>query len=265
MFISIENSENYIVRLIGRAIVQAVRLMRGFVRSVYGPSTVKLGDILLSIPHGASSAIRNVIYMENYERAEVGILKSILRPNDVVVEAGSALGMVALNAAALIGEDRVWMIEANRDLIPVIKKNFALNGYSCPNIIYGLASSSASNEQLEFKISRVFWSSSVLEIGNVSRVDMVPTIDLSEILKKVNATVFICDIEGGEFDLIPNIDFSNVSRVIIEIHDPLASIEKRFEFHSALLRNGFILNAGLTNGSVCLFERVPTGQPSSAH
>jgi FkbM family methyltransferase len=196
----------------------AARLARYGMRMALRPRSVDIGGVRLNVPATAHGPVLASIYAEKYEGLEARELPRLLAPGDVVVEAGSAIGFIGLICQRIVGAGNVHMIEANADLIPEIKKNFALNGAPDPKIHHALAAAE-DGPPTPFHVADQFWSSSVIAACATKRTDMVASIGLNALFRKTGATVFICDIEGGEFALLPMLDLSQLRLIVIEIHE----------------------------------------------
>lgn len=198
-------------------IEMAARLGRYFVRLLTRPTTVRIGGHVLCVPPGANGPVLHSLYAERYERLERALLPSLLRPDDRVVELGSAIGFIGLVASRTVCPSRMIMVEANRDLIPEITRNFAGNGVALPDLRHGVAGT--ASQTVDFHVDSQFWASTTRpQAGRQLRVDRVEMIDTNKLLRDHEATVLICDIEGGEIDLLPHLDLTGIRLVIAELH-----------------------------------------------
>lgn len=195
----------------------AKRLARYFVRLLMRPTTVRIGDHVLRVPPGANGAVLHSLYAERYERLERALLPSLLRPDDRVVELGSAIGFIGLVASRTVCPSRMILVEANRDLIPEIISNFAGNGVALPDLRHGVAG--IANQAVDFYVDSQFWASTTRpQAGRQLRLDTMEMIDTNKLLREHQASVLICDIEGGEIDLLPHLDLTGIRLVIAELH-----------------------------------------------
>ncbi|MEM8770329.1 MAG: FkbM family methyltransferase [Pseudomonadota bacterium] len=229
------------------------RLIRYAGRLIRQPNEVEVAGVKLSIPEETKGPVLSSIYAEKYEGLEIAALPRYLRADDVVVEAGAAIGFVGLHCAKHIGLDRLVMIEANPALIPEIEKNFALNGHARPRLLHALAAADEEGTET-FRVAEQFWSSSVLDRGQTLQTVEIAKADLNRLFREESASVFICDIEGGEFDLLPKLDFSGVRLILIELHQKLASAQAVAEAVKQIEAQGLALKETL-KGEVYIFER----------
>ena len=229
------------------------RLSRYGVRLATRPRDVNLGGFLLRLPAGAGGRVRASIYAEKYEVLETRALPRVLRPGDVVVEAGAAIGYVGLHCARIVGVENLVLIEANKDLLPEIENNFRRNGLDTPEILTGVAAAEAGG-LVDFHVSEQFWSSSVIDRGNTTRTDRLPMIGLNALFRERKANVFICDIEGGEFSLLPALDFSTIRLAIIELHAHIGGAGAVEDAIAVMARHGLPLAHTIAD-DVFVFER----------
>ncbi len=231
------------------------RLIRYGWRMATRPQQVTIAGVKLNVPASARGRVLASIYAEKYEGLEVRELPRLLRSDDVIVEAGAAIGFVGLIAQKSVGPENVHMIEANRDLIPEIERNWRDNGVAAPKIYHGLAAAEAGSP-VDFHIADLFWASSVIDHGQTQRTDEVDQIGLNDLFRETGASVFICDIEGGEFALLPKLDLSGLRLIVIELHEKRAGAGEMTAVQDAIKAAGFELTQTFKN-EVFIFERRP--------
>lgn len=71
--------------------------------------------------------VRSALFKNTYEDAERALVARAVRSGDRVLEIGGGVGFVGLLAARLAGDGRVVSYEANPEMEPVIRGNYALN------------------------------------------------------------------------------------------------------------------------------------------
>ena len=231
-----------------------VRLARYVFRLVVRPKHVAVEKIILRIPAFAQGAVLHSLYADRYERLERILLPSLLQPDDRVVELGSAIGLIGLVCCQKISAQQLVMVEANRDLIPEITYNFHNNGVQLPRLIHGIAAAGKTGDA-DFHVSRQFWASSDrLPEQAALRVDQVQQIDTNRLLLEHRATALICDIEGGEMDLLPFLDYSNIRLVVAELHPAVIGQKGVVAIVGAMEKAGLSLRQILSN-EVYIFQR----------
>ena len=120
--------------------------------------TYRIGDIDLWLPDEmASPAIRSVLSSGNYEQQEAWLLSGILQPDEVVLEIGAGMGYISTFCAKHFHVKEVHAVEANPELIPVIKRNHEINAVDVAvyNEILG-----PEDGEGQFYLHESFWASS---------------------------------------------------------------------------------------------------------
>lgn len=137
-----------------------------------------------------------------FSEGEVEVLRQLLKPGDVVIEAGANIGAHTVPVAQLVGRDgRVHAFEPQRILFQTLCANIALNGLAnvhARQAALGAAAGSIVVPLLDYDRPNNFGG---LELGGHSRGEAVrlATIDGLE-LPHVN--LIKADVEGMEADVI---------------------------------------------------------------
>lgn len=201
-----------------------------------------------------SPAMRMRLYEDNYEKQEVAILSATLKEHDTVMELGAGLGFLSIFAAQHIDARKVHAYEANPSLIPLIERNYRLNGVS-PHLHNRVLTSSPTPGVCKFHLAEDFWASSMVETGEGTSSIDVPTAPFIMELRTIDPSYLVIDIEGGEEELIVSDDFHNVKRVLIELHPSKIGKAATDRVRDVLLSAGFSENLQRSIGKVRLFER----------
>lgn len=177
--------------------------------------TVDVQGVTLSLDD-VSPRMRRHLCLGRYEEGEAHLARQALAPGDRVVEAGGAIGFIALYCMKRIGVRDYHMVEANPALLPLIRRNFALNGLDVPGITH--AAVAAEDGTLSFGVSPDFWASSLDDRPGQTRIE-VPARSLPTILAGLpfRPNVLIMDIEGAEMSL-PIEHFDPFEKVVLEAH-----------------------------------------------
>lgn len=195
----------------------AGRLLRYAGRLLARPGSVRIGGLVLRIPAGTTGPVLHSLYAERYERLERALLPALLRADDRVVELGSAIGLIGLVCCRSIAPAQLVMVEANPALIAEISHNFAANRVALPALHHAVAA--MADGEADFHIDSQFWASSTrARAGAAQTTIRLATIDTAALIARHRATVLICDIEGGEIDLLPRLDLAGVRLVVAELH-----------------------------------------------
>jgi FkbM family methyltransferase len=165
-----------------------------------------------------------------HESAERELARGYLVADVPLIDLGAGLGTVSIAAAAALGIPYVIACEPNTDLVPVLRRNMAVNrvdGVTVPmGIWYG--------DQKPYLVDTDNrWTGISLQSGAQSgqRGRPVPAITLSELLEEHldsdEPFQLVCDIEGLEWQLFRVESELLASRcvcLVVELHaDPSAS------------------------------------------
>lgn len=234
----VRNDGLYIVRL----------LLRSEVIALSG-TKVKVRDDAIH------PAIRKHFYRATYEQDEVRILSQVLTFDDLVMEIGAGIGFLSSYCAQKVGDKKVYAYEANTRLRPIIEENYRLNKVSPVLINAILSENGGSNET--FYVDSAFWSSSTHKRSTDAEKITVPTLNVNHEISKHNPSILVMDIEGGERELVPIINFaeSEIRKFIIEIHPHVIGDEASSEVISKILSEGFTLDFSLSKPPVYYFYR----------
>jgi FkbM family methyltransferase len=214
------------------------RLLQRFMNRIFRPDIVSIGGVRVKIPDVASERIRRAIYDGYYEAPELRLVKRYLEPVDIVMEIGAGIGLLSAYSAKIVGDDRVFAFEANPALESAIRANYRLNNVS-PSLQMVLVGNRTGTH--EFFVGNNFWASSIYDKAEGAKKLDVPVVDFNETLRTIDPSFLYIDVEGGEYDLIKHADFSNVRKLLIEIHDWVLSPEQILEVQATLQAHGFVL------------------------
>jgi FkbM family methyltransferase len=174
----------------------------------------------LRIRYEYDDTIKSVLSLGSYEGMERAALRHVLEPPDRVVEVGSAIGALALTAARIVGPDAVFTYEANPDLVDDSRYNFQLNNMSINtiNAVLYPRSRPLISQCVPFYVHQQFWASSLQPQPNAVKIVSVPLRCLEDEIEAARANVLVCDIEGGELDLLSHANLTAINKIIMEVH-----------------------------------------------
>ena len=139
----------------------------------------------------------------NYEARERDLVSRFIKPGDRVLEVGTAVGIVSMTAAAIVGAENVTTFEANPDLVSDAQANFLRNGLSGIRSHAGILANKTKfrdGAQLDFHISRDFWASR-LDAGqnksDIVRTVKVPMYCFEKEIEQNNVNVLCATLRVG--------------------------------------------------------------------
>ena len=210
-----------------------------------------------------SDRMAHVIGRNRYEASEVKLLRKLMRPRDRVLELGAGVGVVSTCAAQIARDpSQVLSIEANPNLIPIIRETHRLNGVEGVEVVNGLGvgRSVEPDETIPFYLREHFWASSMSPLdgddSDTTTEVSVPLVNLNALIKAHRPSILVMDIEGAEADLLPQLDLSSVRSLVVELHPRVYQNEGTARCSAALAACGFTYDARRSRGgTVVVFTR----------
>jgi len=197
-----------------------------------------------------------------YEARERWLAKEILEPGDRVIEAGTAIGLLAMTAASIVGAANILTFDANPEVVGDAQRNFDRNGLAAIKSRWGVLKSRQSicreNEMVDFYIDEHFWASRLHATEHAERIlkkVQVPVFCLEDEIADHCANVLICDIEGGEAELLTGADLSGIKKIIIEVHYSWAGERETDDMMRKLISSGFSMRFSLSDPPVFTLQR----------
>ncbi|MBV0912887.1 FkbM family methyltransferase [Anianabacter salinae] len=192
-----------------------------------------------------------------YEAGECMHLQDILRPNDRVLDLGAGVGLVSSIAARCVPDGEVMAVEANPQMLPLIRETYRINGIGNSTLVNAIAAPKGSTGTAPFYVRGDFWASSMEPDSRpyVQKAE-VPMLDVAAAVEDFKPTVICCDIEGGELGLFDGVDLSSVRQIIVELHPKVYGPEGKANVIATIQRQGLAQRAEEKPGSVRVFERL---------
>ncbi len=171
-----------------------------------------------------------------YESGEISIIKKTLSKEDKVLEIGSGLGFVTSYCSLIVGNNQVVSYEANPLNVEMALQVFRKNQVSpeLRNAMLGDKYGSVS-----FPVNRnKRLASSILTTGN--ELVEVPIEPLNEVIRQLQPTYLIMDIEGAEYDVFRILDPYTIKKIQFELHPELLGETKSMQIFRILKEHGFV-------------------------
>lgn len=220
----------------------------------------KINNVYLNIESEliTRSLFGNIAFGD-YEIDENKILRSTLEKDDILLELGTGLGLNSISAA-IINNNKVITYEGNPNLIPLIRLNMHKNcvDFSLKNEI--VLSKMTGDASYTFNVVKDFWSSSTKSnIGAeiIQKVE-VPTSHINNILRDVNPSYLVVDIEGGEEDFFEDCSFlikSSIKKILVELHSNIIGEEKCSMVIQNIIKSGFKMQLDSVPKNVIYFYK----------
>lgn len=196
-----------------------------------------------------------------YEGHERSLIPNLLSPGQRVLEVGTAAGVVTMTAASIVGPENVTTFEANPDILADARENFRRNEFANIDARFGVLQNIRVYEEgrtLPFGVARQFWSSrlgATFDDPAIKSVIQVPTFCLEREILAQRADVLICDIEGGEADLLGEADLPGVSLVLMETHYRYAGQPRIDAMIRAMVMRGFSIDLAISAHEMVVLRR----------
>lgn len=233
---------------------RTMRRLRKLRFALRKPQTAENGGVLLPVAaEGISPALRRAIYLDPYEAHERAVIHKKLAPDDVVLELGAGIGFISTYCAKRIGSDRVFAVEANPVMAETIRETYRLNGVA-PQLTCGLLGRGDGEET--FYVEGNFISSSTLQRSASAQTVKTRRYDAQRFIEQIQPTFLICDIEGGEKELLAYIPLTGINKLCIELHPHVIGNAATTEIFGRLIDEGFICEFLSSSGKVFFFERT---------
>lgn len=204
--------------------------------------------------------VLDALYKGQYERPELIAATALLRSGDQILELGAGIGIVSGLLAKRFSSTDFISYEANPALVPVISALHECNGIG--NVALRSAIVAPTNHGLtrRFRLHRHFTESSLTATSADEGFVDVPVHDPVTVMNEVQPDILLCDIEGGEEELIPLLPMNGLRAAIIELHPHLVSREGMGRVFRAFLDAGLVPVVELSTATVMAFERVEVSQ-----
>ena len=173
-----------------------------------------------------SALNQGMMFRDRYEIQELELALAFLKSNDTVLELGSGIGFLTNELARLAHKGFVHSFEANPKMQIIANDTLRLNRTKNAKIYSGVLGETKG--ETAFYVHDDFELSSLIR-GSSSNSIEVSVTPIGEILRTINPSVIVVDIEGGEYELLqsPIILLTESVRVfIIEFH-PVENLADR--------------------------------------
>jgi FkbM family methyltransferase len=202
-----------------------------------------------------------------YEGEEIAGALRVVTPADRVLELGAGLGIVGAVTALNRRPEAVLSFEANPALLPHINALYAENGLSDRIRVENrvLLAGPDQPQSVTFHVHNSYLGSSLVDSANrQTRPVTVPAADFDTTAAQFGATVLLMDIEGGELDLLRQIDLTRFRAVVLEFHPAVYGIAGMKECKAILRKAGFEQVADRSSRTVWTCERTAVAAPGGA-
>ncbi len=171
-------------------------------------------------PAVMTAKLRRKLRMDAYEAKEAQAAMRCVSAGDTVIELGGGIGFISTLIAKKRDVAAVHSFEANPHLAPFHAQMHAANGVTTVTTHNAILAARKGKPQ-PFYVREDFLASSLEEEVNgmpVKSVEEVEVLGLNAVFNELKPDILICDIEGAEADLLPNLKYDRLRGAIIELH-----------------------------------------------
>ncbi len=162
--------------------------------------------------------VRKLLRTNAYEAKETEAALRVVKQDDVVLELGAGIGYMSTLVASKRAIKSVHSFEANPHLIPYIRQVHAANGLTNAHVSNAVLGKRKGTVNFYVRDNLLGSSMAVLE-GEVDPPSTkVEVLNANQVIRDIAPTVLICDIEGAEVDLIPEMNLSGLRAAVLELH-----------------------------------------------
>ena len=219
----------------------------------------EINGVVLEVPDGMlSDRLHGKLASGGYEAHEAHAARMRVRPGQRVLELGSGVGYIASICAGITGPENVVTVEANPDMLPVIRANLDRNGFAAVSLMHGaVCGLEEDGGTIAFERKKTFWAGRIADAdSNPEAVVDVPLLPIGPLLARLEPNVVIMDIEGAEAQLFDAPWPRHVRAVMMELHPkqyPDSTIKKIVDCMSA---SGLTYDPVASRGRILGFKRV---------
>ena len=203
-------------------------------------SVVNVRGVRIRIHRSLSYSLASTLVHQVYEAPERDLIEGKLRNDDVVMELGTGIGYLSTYCAQIVGSHRVFTYEANPKMERLIRDTYRLNEV-CPSL--RICSVGRDSGTIAFHIHRDFWESSTLPLKQPEEITTVSSVSLGDELARIEPTVLIVDIEGGEYEIFRNFPPNSCRLIMLETHPGLLGKDRTAQVLAWIHEIGFKIDA----------------------
>ena len=210
----------------------------------------------IRVPLGSSpvfQARRRDFYRGLHERGEMETIRHLIRPDDIVLELGSGLGIVSTFIAQRLSDSRnLHTFEANPELLEPIKSVFEANDVK-PNLHNIAVGREDGCREFFFNVNNL--SSSVHRREGAAKSELVAMASMSRLLREIRPTFVVFDVEGAEAEIF-KVEIPPEVRVLCgELHPSIIGDDGVSTVIRTILDSGFDFIADRSCGRMVAFAR----------
>lgn len=208
-------------------------------------------DMEVLKPRIASSLRRGL-----YETKEGDAVLRVIQPDDVVLELGGGLGYISTLVAKKSQAAHVHVYEADGTLADYIRRVHSANEIENATVHHAVLGKRKGTRDFHVRGNILASSTDETNGDGVLRTETVDVVNAGQQTRAIKPTVLVCDIEGGEAELLPDMDLSTLRAAVIELHPQWIGPEGVNAVFGALMAAGLAYYPKLSDQKVVTFRRA---------
>ena len=232
---------------------------KGLARRAFGgagPEIVEMQGVRVEIdPAVMSEKMQALIRAGNLSYQEARGVGSIIAKGERFLELGGGIGYTSSIVAKQNKAESITVVEANPQLIPLMRKTHAMNGVEA-TIVNAIVLPRKETDTVTFHVTEDFNASSLMQHKTkVTRAVEVPVMLFDDLRRACSPTMLMIDVEGGELAVLDGANLQGIKKIYVELHKwkiGERGIKKIFDILSA---KGFAYDPKHSRGTVVLFRR----------
>lgn len=217
-----------------------------------------LHDVTLDLPEVLiTKALAARLADGSYEADEIAAAMCRVRPGMRVLDLGAGLGLISVLAARVAGAANVLSVEANPNLLPVLRDTFERNGQGGIRLLHGAVTAGERGGTVRFQVPRAFLGASLARAGAPEdEICEVPNLGLEPLLYEHRPDLVMMDIEGAEEWLFDQPWHPELRFLVLELHPPRYSDRVIKRIVDCMSDSGLTYDPATSRGRVLGFRRV---------
>ena len=199
--------------------------------------------------------IRHALRAGSYEAKEARSVLRVVHADDVVLELGGGVGFISSLIATRRKVAHIHVFEANSELAAYIRDTHAANGIDNATVHNAILGKRKGKTTFHVRGNLIGSSLDKMDGAGVTRSETVDIVNASKAMKDIKPTVLVCDIEGAEAELIPQLDLSTVRAAVLELHPQWIGVDGVNAVFRAFIEAGLAYYPKLSNQKVVTFRR----------
>jgi len=223
------------------------------------PNYVEVEGFKLFVHKGKDLLSDSLLITKEYEPVETNVIKGLVKPGDVVIDAGANIGYYTVLMSKIIGNGgKVYAFEPDKSCFDLLKKNCRLN--RCYNVVLINKALYDKEKEIKFYIDNEDnASNSIFKGKKTIEVKVQATTLDKEIKEKINFMKM--DIEGAELKALTGGVklLEDCNKIVMEVPEARKDYE---DIKQLLIKNHYKIER-LDEGNILCIKREVSNNGNS--